>query len=76
MGTDAIEIMNLFFEKFNINSEGFDEFNFFQGDPIITWNYFINQIVKRKKYDYPLKPPLTIGHLIKVAEKEEWFEPE
>ncbi|MGM5631393.1 DUF1493 family protein [Apibacter raozihei] len=73
---DAEYLMESYFKNFKIKYNNFNVYNYFQGFPNINWNYFINQIVKRKKYDYPIKPPLTIGHLIKVAEKGEWFEPE
>ncbi|CVK16165.1 Protein of unknown function (DUF1493) [Apibacter mensalis] len=74
---DAESLMLSFFNEFDIDSKDFDLYTYFQDFPNINWKYFINQILKRKKYIYPNnKKCLTIDHLVKVAEKGEWFKPE
>lgn len=63
-----------FFDTFNINYEGFNILNYFEAEP--TRINFKNIFNKRLK-NSPLnkgKPPLTVRHLIEVAEKGEWFD--
>lgn len=60
-----------FFEHFNIDPKDFDILKYFDPEPSLNIFYNIrNGLKKKKKYS-----PLTIKHLIKVAEKGEWFNP-
>ncbi|WP_128331105.1 DUF1493 family protein [Apibacter sp. HY039] len=71
---DAEYVMEEYFKEFSINYSNFIIDKYFQY-PDYSWKLLIKKILNRKIV-YPTKPPLTIGHLIKVAEKGEWFEPE
>jgi len=70
---DAIDIFEDFFTKFSIEKENlfdvnkyFYNFGFFEA-------IFIRNFGKNKNYEK--KTPITVSHLIKVAEKGEWFDP-
>ncbi len=63
--------MSEFFDKFLIdNIEDFEIFSFF-----VSELSFIDFLKKNLKERMKNKKDLKISHLIKVAEKQKWFEP-
>ncbi|HRB70455.1 MAG TPA: DUF1493 family protein [Flavobacterium sp.] len=70
---DAEYVMEYFFKEFKIEFSNFKIENYFLY-PDYSWKsiLFIRLFFKQKK---PAKLSLTINHLIKVAEKGEWFDP-
>ncbi|CVK16198.1 Protein of unknown function (DUF1493) [Apibacter mensalis] len=71
---DAEYIMEKFFKEFSIDYSEFVIDEYFQY-PDYSLKLLLKNIL-RQKINYPLKTPLTIDHLVKVAEKGEWFKPE
>lgn len=71
---EAFYLMEEFFVKFNIDKGYIDIDKFFNPLPTLSFKHFLN-IFGLKKTEYPEKPKITIEHLIKVAEKKEWFDP-
>jgi hypothetical protein len=71
---DNEEFLTKFKKQFNVNMDGFRYYDYFHEDQFIIWNLVRNIFsgfgikVKKKK--------LTIGHLVKVAERGKWFDPE
>lgn len=71
---DAEFFMLRFFEEFKINYVNFEITSFFYY-PNYSWKniVFIRKFFNKKnRMDLQ---PLTIDHLIKVAEKKQWFDP-
>jgi len=65
-----------FFEHFDIDPKDFNILKYFEPEPTlnilqVTYNRLLGKKEKREKHR-----PLTIEHLIKVAEKGEWFDSE
>lgn len=77
---DAIWIMEEYAEKFGVDLSSFviDEYFLFIDyrwyDFIGMWSIY-KLIYKRLPYDDVVLKPLTVNHLIAVAEKKKWFEP-
>lgn len=72
---EAFFLMQEFFAEFNIHKGYIDIDKFFNPLPIISLNHILN-IFGLKHIKYPQKPKITIEHLIKVAKKNEWFDPD
>ena len=66
----------LFFEKYNINPKCFNMLKYFYPNPesIPILKLWYGLIVG--KYKSKNLPPLTISHMIEVAKRQEWFDPE
>lgn len=71
---DSIFILDEFFYHFNISCSTFIIEKYFHSFPDLNWKCFLDRIRFKKMY-YPEKQKLTIQHLIKVAERKEWFDP-
>ncbi len=71
---DAEHVMHEFFKKYNIDYSGFVSEKYFQY-PNYSWKslFIIRLFFEQEKY--PSKPPITIGHMIEVAKRKEWFDP-
>lgn len=65
---------NDFSEIFSIDGTGFNYYDYFLEDvePIAILKNMFYRIFKPEKL---MRTPLTIGHLMKVAEKKKWFSP-
>lgn len=74
LADEAFFLMEDFFVKFNINKGYIDIDKFFNPLPNLNFKNFFN-IFRLKKRRYPDRPKITIEHMIKVAEKKEWFDP-
>lgn len=61
-----------YFEYFKIKINDFNILDYFYPEPTLNLKEILGKISGKIKY-LP-KKPLTIKHLIKVAEKGEWFE--
>ena len=72
---EAYFMMEDFFFKFNIDKGCIDIDTFFNPLPSLNFKHFLN-LFGFKKIKYPQKIEITIQHMIKVAEKKEWFDPE
>lgn len=69
---DAVFILEIFFQKFNIvNPQDFDI------DKLLYHRSFVSHI--KTMFGFAIveeeKPKITIEHMIKVADKREWFLP-
>lgn len=71
---EAYFLMEDFFMKFNIDKGYIDIDNFFNPLPTLNFIHFLN-LFGLKKIKYMDKPKITIEHMIKVAEKGQWFDP-
>ena len=71
---EAFFLMEEFFIKFDINRGYINIDRFFNPLPTLSLRHFLNMF-GLKKIKYPQKPKITIEHMIKVAEKKEWFDP-
>jgi len=70
-GLDGWALMSDFFDEFEIrNSEDFEIYSFF-----VEELSFIDFMKKGYKKRIKEKNSLSINHLIKVAERKEWFDP-
>ncbi len=72
VGDDFFDFIEKFEKKFNIDlsSVEWPRFNYGEGIFSIPFLYTI-----KKKQKYPGMRTLTVGHLVKVAHKGSWFEP-
>lgn len=66
---DAFYLFREFFEKFKIEKGNLNVDEYFYAQPSFL------DFVTFKKVVQENKPKITIEHLIKVAEKKEWFDP-
>lgn len=73
---EVIEVLYSFFIENNIKTEGFNILNFFFQDPESIPFLKLWYGILTSKYNPKTKPPLTIAHMIEVAKRKEWFEPE
>ncbi|MFV5686549.1 DUF1493 family protein [Flavobacterium sp. GB2R13] len=71
---EAFFLMEEFFVKFNIDKGYIDIDKFFNPLPTLSFKHFLN-LFGLKKMEYPEKPKITIGHMIEVAKRKEWFDP-
>jgi hypothetical protein len=71
---DSIFNLDDFFYHFNVNCTTFNIEKYFHPFPDLNWKYFLDRI-RLKKMHYPEKPKITIGHMIEVAKRKEWFDP-
>lgn len=71
---DAEHIMQSFFDKFQIDERNFSIESYFQY-PNYSWKDIILIRFFFKKKRYLDKLPLTINHLVEVAQKGYWFNP-
>ncbi len=71
IGNDVDEILIVFFIEFEIDYKTFEFEKYFEEERDLS--DLFKMLFFREKKKYPL---LTIKHLIKVAEKGEWFDPE
>ncbi|ANO47695.1 hypothetical protein Pf1_02240 [Flavobacterium columnare] len=71
---DAENLMENFFEKFEINYKGFIIDKYFNY-PDYSWRelVFLKPFFKKKVYSE--RQELLISHLIEVAKRKEWFDP-
>lgn len=70
LSDDANIIMESFIKEFDIEKGYLEIDKFFEPLPNINFNLFKK---KRKKLNRPL---ITIAHMIEVAKRKEWFDPE
>lgn len=72
---DIDDFFTHFGESFNIDGNGYNYYDYFleQVHPLHVVRDIFYQIFKPNKIK---KKPLTINHLIKVAERGHWFDPE
>ena len=70
MGDDADFILLEFEKKFNISLEGMNIKEYFV--PELVFKYWYYKWFKPEKL---VRPPLTIGHLVKVVKRGHWFLP-
>ncbi|WP_369616560.1 DUF1493 family protein [Flavobacterium sp. CFS9] len=71
---DAENLMQTFFKKYNIDYSNFIVNKYFIY-PEYSWRSLIFIRLFFDKVEYPLKPALTIKHLVAVAQRKEWFDP-
>ncbi|WP_161568413.1 DUF1493 family protein [Flavobacterium cupreum] len=71
---DAENLMETFFKKYNIDYSNFIVSKYFIY-PNYSWRSLVFIRLFFDKVEYPLKPALTIKHLIEVAKRKEWFDP-
>jgi len=74
---DAFFILEDFIKKFDINKGFLDIDSYFQPTYIngSLWKAFLHNIGFIKP-EYKKLPPITISHMIEVAKRKEWFDPE
>lgn len=73
---DLIDIFEEFLKKFDIK-KGYKEFKiekFFY--KVSFFNKIRLSIFPKLKNKYKKKPPITITHMIEVAKRKEWFDPQ
>jgi Protein of unknown function (DUF1493) len=70
-GNDFDPVGKFFSEDLKVDFTGFVFDKYFVDELGIMYWYY-----KWFKPEYFVKPPLTIGHLIEVARRGHWFEPE
>lgn len=70
-GNDVDEILIGFFIEFDIDYKTFEFEKYFEEERDLR--YLLDKLFFRQRKSYR---PLTIEHLIKVAEKGEWFDSE
>ncbi|WP_264529108.1 DUF1493 family protein [Flavobacterium sp. N502540] len=68
---DNDRFMGLFKTKFNIDMNAFDYYEYFDEDEFILISIF-RRVFRTKKE----KKLLTVGHLLSIINKREWFEPD
>lgn len=71
---DAENLMETFFKKYNINYSNFIVSKYFIY-PNYSWENLIFIRLFFNKEEYPIKPALTIKHLVEVVKKKKWFPP-
>ncbi|WP_189318500.1 DUF1493 family protein [Flavobacterium sp. LM5] len=71
---DAENLMETFFKKYNIDYSNFTVSKYFIY-PNYSWRSLVFIRLFFDKVEYPLKPALTIKHLIEVAMRKKWFDP-
>jgi len=71
---DIDDFFKGFGNKFNVDPTGYNYYNFFLEDvhPYYILRNFIYKIFKPEKLK---RKPLTLDHLVKVAERGKWFDP-
>lgn len=75
-GDDAYKLLCFIVARFSVDFEknGENLLRYFSSEPTLIfsfeflWRYF--------KYGYFCTKPVTIGHLLKVIERKEWFDPD
>ena len=70
MGIDADEALESFSVKFKVDMDAFPYEEYFLDELGLLYMYY--KFFDKKKL---LKKPLTVGHMVKVAEKGTWFPP-
>lgn len=70
---DAEYIMQSFFKEFKIDYSNFRIEKYFQY-PNYSWKSIVLIRLFFEQEKYPIKLPITIKHLIKVAENKKWFD--
>lgn len=76
LNDEAEIILELFFDKFNVKGiENLYIDKYFYNLTDFGLKYWLS-LLKLKKYVLPPKPHITIAHMIEVAKRKEWFEPE
>lgn len=70
-GDDAWELTELLLRRFSIDATGFDFARYFpnEGDVVPYWLLRLTGLHRRYQR-------LTIGHVVEVARRGKWFEPE
>ena len=68
-GLDADTFMACFSKEFEVDMSKFDFYRYFQDETLST------SISDIRKY-WNVNTDFSIGHLIEVAERKEWFDPE
>jgi len=73
---DVYDEFVLFFEKFEINPKDFNILKYFYPNPesIFIFKLWYGLIIG--KFKSKNLPPLTVAHMIEVAKRKEWFDPE
>lgn|GEM_PF-1139360 len=71
---EAFFLMERFFQKFDIHKGYIDIDKFFNPLPALNLSHFLN-VFGIKKSKYPEKSKITIGHMLEVAKRKEWFDP-
>lgn len=79
---DALFILEDFMKEFSVNKGYLDIDKYFQ--PTYPYGIGVYALIKVflsifglvKKPIIEAKPPITISHMIEVAKRKEWFEPE
>ena len=73
---DGIDIFEEFLKKFNIE-KGYESFDinyfFYKLNFPDSFKSMLNIPIKKK---YKTPPSITIAHMIEVAKRKEWFDPE
>lgn len=71
LGDDADAMLFAFMKRFNVNFENVDFDKYFVPEPLLKYWYYkwFNPEKLRRK-------PLTLGHMVEVAKKGYWFEPQ
>ena len=75
LADEAFFLMEEFFKQFKIEKGYLDIDKYFNPLPKLTlkhlWNLFTFNLPKNKQ-----KPLITIAHMIEVAKRKEWFDPQ
>jgi hypothetical protein len=75
LSDDANLMMKGFIDEFQINQGYLQIDRYFNPLPALCLKYFWNLITFNVPKLQP-KPPVTIAHMIEVAKRKEWFDPE
>jgi acyl carrier protein len=77
-GDDAVELMEKFAERFQVDMTGFDfsvHFGPEGGGCLVLLLLFPFWLGKQSDEDYRNFQPVTVGHLVQVAQRGAWFDP-
>lgn len=72
---EALFLFERFFKRFEIDKGYINLDDFFNPLPALNLRYIFNHLILRRKLRLEQKKIITLEHMIKVAEKKEWFNP-
>ena len=72
-GEELFDFFKIFGNFYDIDLTGINEYIFFSENPLQVLGNWISKTFSSNKEH---KKPVTIAHLIKVAEHKQWFNPE
>ncbi|PQL94410.1 DUF1493 family protein [Apibacter adventoris] len=75
LNDDAEILLKEFIDQFDIQKGYLEIDKYFYNLSDFGWRYWLS-LLKLRKYKPLQKPPITIAHMIEVAKRNEWFDPE